>query len=145
MSPRSSSTVRLRAYSMPDHKFGHPLWHALAAARPSTMRAAWWAWRASRRLQQVLPVDGVRAEVTAPPHLPFSAGRGVVAGLRHVSPTCLERALVLQCWLAAHGDPRDVVIGVTGGSLDFGAHAWLDGYEPDSTAEFAELHRITPR
>ena len=66
-------------------------------------------------------------------------------GLRRASPTCLERALIIQSWLAAHGTPRDVVIGVRRGFEGYGAHAWVDGSEPDSVVEFAELHRISPQ
>jgi hypothetical protein len=60
--------------------------------------------------------------------------------LWRTSPTCLERALVLQRWLAAHGSPYDVVIGVTAPADGFAAHAWLDG-EDDARA-YAELTRL---
>jgi hypothetical protein len=66
----------------------------------------------------------------------------VVFGLRRVSPTCLERALVVQQWLAAHGDIRDVVIGVQTGSGGLDAHAWIDGHEPMAELAYNELHRI---
>jgi Transglutaminase-like superfamily len=79
--------------------------------------------------------------VRRPPPLPPHAGRGVDAVLRRVPSTCLERALVLQRWLAEHGTQKDVVIGVTGAS-DFGAHAWLDGERVD--ARFRELTRLAP-
>jgi hypothetical protein len=58
--------------------------------------------------------------------------------LRRLEPSCLERALVLQRWLAAHGEPRVVVIGVTA-AQDFRAHAWLDG-EP--APGFHEIARV---
>ena len=80
--------------------------------------------------------------VKAPPELAASAGRGVDAILRRQDPTCLERALVLQSWLAAHGEPTDVVIGVTGMEGGFSAHAWLDGESPGG---FEELTRVPAR
>jgi hypothetical protein len=61
--------------------------------------------------------------------------------LRRLEPSCLERALVLQRWLAARGDPREVVIGVTAPDAHFEAHAWLDGESP---REFREIARVAP-
>lgn len=60
--------------------------------------------------------------------------------LRRTSPTCLERALVLQRWLAEQGSPRDVVIGVTAPSDGFAAHAWLEGEEHGH--DYTELTRL---
>jgi hypothetical protein len=79
------------------------------------------------------------------PDLPVHAERGVVAVLRRLPHTCLERALVLQRWKAAHGDLRDVVIGVRGPGAEFGAHAWLAGdpYELEAGG-FHELRRVRP-
>jgi hypothetical protein len=51
---------------------------------------------------------------------------------------------VRQEWLRAHGRFVDVVIGVRAPS-DFGAHAWLDGEEDNSAAEFVEIRRHKPR
>jgi hypothetical protein len=42
--------------------------------------------------------------------------------------TCLERALILQSWLATHGRPYPVAVGVALGG-GFEAHAWLEGYD----------------
>jgi hypothetical protein len=78
--------------------------------------------------------------VPPPPSLPEGAARGVFAVLRRTSPTCLERALVLQRWQAAHGASRDVVIGVTAPAAGFAAHAWLEGDEDGR--EYAELARL---
>jgi hypothetical protein len=105
----------------------------------ATLRAAWWTDRALRRVRADLR-DGELREVRlpAPPRLPAGAERGVRAVLRRAS--CLERSLVLQRWLAAHGDARDVVIGTTG-PAGFQAHAWLDG---DDDAGFVELARLPP-
>jgi hypothetical protein len=66
--------------------------------------------------------------------------------LRRTEPTCLERSLVLQAWLAAHDVPCEVVIGVTrtGGAVT--AHAWLDIEAGDPVARsYAEIHRLPPR
>jgi hypothetical protein len=54
---------------------------------------------------------------------------------------CLVRATVRQAWYAAHGDLRDVVIGVTAPSGGFAAHAWLDGDAPCHSDGFHELLR----
>ena len=108
-----------------------------------TLRAAWWTVRALRQTRRNLrrrPFQEVA--VKAPPELAASAGRGVDAILRRQDPTCLERALVLQSWLAAHGEPTDVVIGVTGMEGGFSAHAWLDGESPGG---FEELTRVPAR
>ena len=108
-----------------------------------TLRAAWWALLALRQTRRNLhrrPFQEVT--VKPPPELAASAGRGVDAILRRQDPTCLERALVLQSWLAAHGEPTDVVIGVTGMEGGFSAHAWLDGESPGA---FQELKRVPAR
>ena len=107
----------------------------------ATLRAALWAQRAlrvARRELQRNPLDHVA--LPAPPRLPSDAGRGVRALLRRREHSCLEGALVLQRWLAAHGDRRDVVIGVTAPGGEFAAHAWLEG-EPQ-TETFRELRRV---
>jgi hypothetical protein len=108
----------------------------------ATLRAAWWTLvsvRSTRKALRTRPVGDV--VVARPPRLPAHAGRGVHAVLKRVPNTCLERALVLQRWLAEHGTDRDVVVGVTGRS-DFRAHAWLDGERVD--ADFQELTRLGP-
>lgn len=112
----------------------------------STLRAAWWARAALRRVRSDLRANGLAyAPAPAPPRLPEAARRGVLAVLRREPSTCLERALVLQRWHAAHGDARDVIVAVRGPSVDFSAHAWLDG-EPDGQVDrFNELMRLPPR
>jgi hypothetical protein len=117
--------------------------------RPPTMhdaRAAWWAWRALRETRAQLRAGEVRGvRVPAAPRVPQSAGRAVRLVLAREDPSCLERSLVLQRWLLAHGDARDVVIGTSGNaSNDFTAHAWLEG-EPDPEAPgYVELIRLAP-
>lgn len=107
-----------------------------------TVRAAWWAFTSLRSTRRRLQRDAVAdIAVKPPPPLPDHAGRGVDAVLRRASSTCLERALVLQRWLAEHGTMKDVVVGVTG-RADFRAHAWLDGEAADE--RFQELLRLKP-
>jgi transglutaminase superfamily protein len=108
-----------------------------------TLRAAVWAARALRRAERDLRRHGLDgARVPAPPPLPASARRGVMAILRRRPSTCLERALVLQRWEAAHGAGADVVIGVPGRGDDFVAHAWLDTMPDRQAGAYHELMRI---
>jgi hypothetical protein len=109
---------------------------------PAALRGAWWALRAVRRARRELrarPVAAVR--LPAPPGIPAGGDRGVQAVLRRLEPSCLERALVLQRWLAARGERRAVVIGVTATDPVFRAHAWLDG---EIAPGFEEIMRVAP-
>lgn len=111
-----------------------------------TLRAALWAHRSLRRARRGLRRDGLAGVLlSAPPPLPASAGRGVVAVLRRRRSTCLERALVLQRWHAAQGHPHEVVIGVSGTGERFKAHAWLDGAPDSCDDSFGELLRLPAR
>jgi hypothetical protein len=115
----------------------------LARLDVPTLRAALWAFWALRLTKRDLARRGLEgARVPAPPALPGSAGRGVMAILRRRPSTCLERALVLQRWEAAHGAASDVVIGVPGPGGDFVAHAWLDSMPDGQAAAYHEIHRI---
>lgn len=109
------------------------------------LRAAVWALRAVRSARRQLRRSGYEG-LTLPsvPVLPMSSSRGVNAVLRRLPSTCLERAVVLQHWRAAHGEPRDVVVGVSGKREDFRAHAWLDDERPAELTEFRELVRLRP-
>jgi hypothetical protein len=110
-----------------------------------TLRAAAWAVRALRQARRTLRTGGMTgARVSAPPALPRSAGRGVHAVLRRSSASCLERALVLQRWEAAHGAPAAVVIGVQGPTRGFRAHAWLEGRPDRFAGAYVELVRLPP-
>jgi Transglutaminase-like superfamily len=111
-----------------------------------TLRAAWWTHRALHRLRGELETKGLDySAAPKPPRLPHNAHRGVVAVLRRERSTCLERALVLQRWHQSQGKPRDVVVAVKSPTMDFAAHAWLDG-DPDGEAGvFSELLRLPPR
>jgi len=104
-----------------------------------------WAVVAVIRARRELRRQGLEAvAVASPPALPPHAVRGVGFVLRARPSTCLERALVLQAWHAAHGSPRAIVIGVAGSSRAFRAHAWLEGELP-GTADYEELVRLPPR
>jgi transglutaminase superfamily protein len=113
-----------------------------------TLRAAWWTLRAARRTRSMLarqPLESAMANLPEVPPLPDHAERGVRAVLHRRGDTCLIQAIVLQAWEAAHGRPRDLVIGVTsprGG--DFEAHAWVDGDFPCHDTGFSELLRRPP-
>jgi len=112
----------------------------------ATLRAALWTYRALRVVRRGLKKHGLGfAGAPAPPDLPASAARGVDALLRRQPATCLERAVVLQRWHQAQGDPRDVVIAVRGATRDFAAHAWLDGETDALAPAFAELMRLPAR
>lgn len=114
---------------------------------PQAARSAWWAWRSFRAARRSLARDGLAAAVPPPPVLPAGARRGVEFVLRRTVPTCLERSLVLQAWLAAHDVPCEVVIGVSSSQADgMAAHAWLDIEAGDPVARrYTELHRLAPR
>jgi len=106
---------------------------------------ALWATLAARLVRRRLKTSGVRTRVPRPPRLGPKGGRGVNAALGRLKPSCLERALVLQAWLAAHGNPRDVVIGVPHGGMKSGpAHAWVEGTDTVSPERYLELYRLRP-
>ena len=108
------------------------------------VRAAFWAQLALLRARWGLRRRGIeRVVVNRPPEgLPRSAERGVYALLRRRPHTCLERALVLQAWESAHGNVRDVVIGVDPRGAEFAAHAWLAGELDGEDPRFWELMRL---
>jgi hypothetical protein len=110
----------------------------------ASLRAAAWALRALRRTRRDLARRGLDgARVSAPPSLPAHARRGVLAVIRRRPNTCLERALVLQRWEAAHGAGADVVIGVPAlGDDEFIAHAWLETMPDGQVGSYHEIHRI---
>jgi len=111
----------------------------------ASLRAAWWAHRALNAARSALAVGAIREiELAPPPRLPASAIRGVEGLLRRRQHTCIERALVRQRWLAAHGDPRAIAIGVTSPSSGFIAHAWLVGEGDPQAPAFHELTRLEP-
>jgi Transglutaminase-like superfamily len=110
------------------------------------LRAAWWAARSTRRLRGIQSGSFPPAAALPPvPGVPASARRGVSLSLRLSKATCLVRAVVLQAWYLAHGEERDLVVGVTAPSQGFSAHAWLDGDPPCHSEGFHELMRRPAR
>jgi hypothetical protein len=114
---------------------------------PANLRAAWWAQRALRRTRRELEGGGIERvpALSPPPSLPPAAIRGVLTVLHRRRASCLERSVVLQRWHAAHGQPLDLVIGVSPGPDRFGAHAWLEGEHPphgQAEGDFQEIHRL---
>jgi len=122
----------------------HSGWNLKRYLSPSMLTAALWTFRARLRARQVVWQDGI----SVPLILPSSVGTAptatpaVEAVLARTRATCLVRSLVLQTWLADHGEPVDVVIGVTPPSAGFRAHAWLDRVGETGYEEFVELHRL---
>lgn len=113
--------------------------------RPTVLLGALWAALAARIVRRELRTNGMNARVPRPPRLGRWAGRGVGGALARLSPTCLERALVLQAWMASEGTMRDVVIGLPPDGLrSQPADAWVDGTESWSAANYLELHRLPP-
>jgi hypothetical protein len=110
---------------------------------PDNLRAAWWGMRTAARTRRRLRSGGLDEAhpAPAPPDLPPDAERGVRAALRRRGHTCLVDSIVLQAWLAAHGDRRDLIVGVRKPGEEFGAHAWLEGDPPHSEGPFHELLR----
>lgn len=110
------------------------------------LRAALWALRAVHSARRQLKRSGYEGLTLPPvPTLPTAASRGVHAILRRLPSTCLERAVVLQHWRTAHGDPRDVIVGVRGTKESFEAHAWLDDERLEqNVGEYRELARLHP-
>jgi hypothetical protein len=112
---------------------------------PAVLAGALWATVAALLVRRRLKRDGLHTRVPRPPHVGVRGGRGVRAALRRLSPTCLERALVEQTWLASVGTLRDVVIGVPPDGMREGpAHAWVDGTDTVSPSRYLELHRLPP-
>lgn len=111
----------------------------------ASARAAWWAARSIHRARSVELASPFPSQLPAVPPVPTEAIVGVKVSLCLARSSCLTRAIVLQAWLLAHDESRDVVIGVTRPDEKFGAHAWLDGDAPCHGAGFHELARRPPR
>jgi hypothetical protein len=120
---------------------------------PPVLFAALWALVAHAVTRRRLRRAGLDAAVPPPLPLPERGVRGVSAMLTWRGATCLERSLVLQRWLAAHGSAADVLIGVapqparSGPRRDrsgWDLHAWIEGVDDDGGAHQV-LHRLPPR
>lgn len=111
---------------------------------PSVLAGALWATFAAYVVRRRLGHVGLKASVPRPPRLSWQAERGVTGALRRLAPTCLERALVQQAWMASQGVDRDVVIGVPPhGMRNDPAHAWVDGADTVSPTRYLEIHRLS--
>jgi len=110
------------------------------------LRAAWWGAFALRRLRGEIREQGLEVRVIDPPDLAPEGLHGVEAVLRLRRATCLERSLVVQRWLMAHGASHEVLIGVDGGAERVEAHAWLDRYDSAAQGEgLCVLARVAAR
>ena len=103
-------------------------------------RAGAWLAVELRRIRRDLRANGTGATVRPPPRgLGHSPHPLVLRVAGYSRATCLERSLIRQAWLRAHGEHRAVVIGVRRAESPE-AHAWLEG-DPDS-GRYVEIHRI---
>jgi hypothetical protein len=109
-------------------------------------RAGWWTWRALRSARGHLREGEVRGvRLPAPPPVSLSGARAVRRVLQWSDASCLERSLVLQRWLAAHGVDRDVIVGTQGNAQSgFAAHAWIEGEPQPPGRSYVELIRLSP-
>ena len=115
-----------------------------ALALVDATRRAWWALRALHACRAQLPAGDIRdVRLPLPPPCSTDDERGVARVLRATRATCLERALIRQCWHQSRGDDRELVVGVTRPTMGFRAHAWLVGDRADTSA-FVELFRHLP-
>jgi hypothetical protein len=101
-----------------------------------------WALPAVAVTKRRLKRNGTRTKAPRAPRLGDGSLRGVMAVIGRLEPTCLERSLVLQSYLRAQGDEREVVIGVRTDEDGFAAHAWLAGEEEGYGAGYEEIHRL---
>lgn len=108
-----------------------------------SVRSYRWARTQLTDVKQRLRLEGVRTRVVPPDGLAPRGYRGLRLALRTVSPTCLERALVLQAWIAAYTTAPDVVIGVRKGESEIEAHAWVDGSDSWYDPSYDELTRLS--
>jgi hypothetical protein len=108
------------------------------------IRAAWWALTGLHHIRRSLARTGLAGAGVSPPPagLPPGARRGALLVLVAARASCLERALLLQRWEAAHGAPAAVVIGVSGPAEGFRAHAWLESAPERGSDAYTEILRI---
>jgi hypothetical protein len=107
---------------------------------PSCVSTMVWAVFALSMTRRRVRRDGLHGSPPPSTWLPARGEPGVAAVLNRLEPTCLERSLVLQRWLADHGHPLDVIIGVKA-DPEVRAHAWL---EPEHHDGYTDLHRLAP-
>lgn len=118
----------------------------LATSVATSPLAASWALLALASVRRQLRSSALAdVAVARASWLPRASHPVVSWTLRIGRASCLERALVMQAWSAAHGRDLAVVIGVQQADGAFAAHAWLDG-DGDGAERgdlpFAELLRL---
>ena len=119
---------------------------ALTRLRGSHAVAGMWAARALRQVRRELPRSGLATYATPPPDgLPPRTVSVVRIVLKLGRASCLQRTIVLQRWLSAHGRHHDIMIGVPDALDGFIAHAWLERYDPpEEGADYTVLTRRHP-
>jgi len=119
--------------------------HLRVRGLTTTLRAGAWAVLALRTLRRQIPTEGLDVRVVPAPALPATATSGIEVALCIRRATCLERSLIMQRWLMAHGSPHDVLVGVAGGTESIDAHAWIDRYDQDEEGGgYQVLTRVAP-
>jgi hypothetical protein len=105
----------------------------------------WWAHGTLRDARRKLSSGQVsQLELTRAPRRSAGGAWGLKALLRLRPHSCLERALIVQHWLAGQGVLRSVVIGVGRPDGSFIAHAWVEGEEDELARSLHELTRLPP-
>ncbi|MGZ4413908.1 MAG: hypothetical protein ACXVRZ_05980 [Gaiellaceae bacterium] len=101
------------------------------------------AVRQARRLLRDIVLEGL---ALTPPLASLRDGeRGMWLILGRLRPSCLERAIVLQAWLAARGRAHDVVRGRhPQGGPGFQRTRRIDAEEPSQRDKSREIARFTP-
>jgi hypothetical protein len=118
---------------------------ALSRRPAAVIRTVVWAFRAVPAVQRALARRRFTAgDVPIPPSAPEGAEIALNAVLRVRRAKCLTRSIVRQQWLAAQGDLRELVIGVTGSHPEFRAHAWLVGDPAWTASGYTEILRRGP-
>lgn len=112
---------------------------------PDDLRAGVWTLRCLFRCRRLDEHDVRTVAFPSSAHIGRRGGRAVARLLRDREDKCLSNALIAQAWRSDHGDPVDVVIGVTAPSSGFTAHAWLADAPVAAAAGHEEIHRIPPK
>ncbi len=111
----------------------------------SNVRAGVWTVRCLIRCRHLDEHDVDTVPLPSSVGIPAGGAPAVARLLQNRRDKCLSNALVAQAWRADHGDPVDVVIGVTAPSSGFSAHAWLADAPEGVIGNHKEIHRIRPK
>ncbi len=117
----------------------------MRAPTPDDLRAGIWTLRCLARCRHLDEHDVRTVAFPTSARIGGAGARAVTRMLRDREDKCLSNALVAQAWRADHGDPVDVVIGVTAPSSGFTAHAWLADAPEAARGSHQEIHRIPPK